>query len=86
MGEYLQNKLLELKEKYDFIVDVRGLGLLQGLELNFAGAEIVDKMREKGVLINCTAGSVLRFAPPLIITKEDIDKMVKILDEVFSDI
>lgn len=86
MGEYLQNKLLELKEKYDFIVDVRGLGLLQGLELNFTGAEIVDKMREKGVLINCTAGSVLRFAPPLIITKEDIDKMVKILDEVFSDI
>lgn len=86
MGYYIKEKLYELKNKYDFIVDIRGEGLLVGLELNFEGGVIVEEMREKGVLINCTAGKVLRFAPPLIITKEDIDEMVKILDEVFSNI
>jgi acetylornithine/N-succinyldiaminopimelate aminotransferase len=86
MGEYLKNKFLELKSKYDFIEDVRGLGLLVGIELNMPGGEIVDAMREKGVLINCTAGNVLRFAPPLLISKEDIDEMILILNEVFSKI
>ena len=85
-GQYLQDKLKELKEKYNFITEVRGLGLLQGIELNFEGGEIVDKMREKGILINCTAGKVLRFAPPLIITKQDIDIMIKSLDEIFANI
>ena len=86
VGQYLQDQLKELKEKYNFIVDIRGLGLLQGAELNFEGGEIVDKMREKGILINCTAGKVLRFAPPLTITKSDVDTMIKALDEIFSNI
>ena len=86
VGQYLQDQLKELKEKYNFIVDVRGLGLLQGAELNFEGGEIVDKMREKGILINCTAGKVLRFAPPLTITKTDVDTLIKALDEIFSNI
>ncbi|MBX7075927.1 MAG: aspartate aminotransferase family protein [Methanobacteriaceae archaeon] len=86
VGTYLKSKFLELKSKYNFVVDVRGLGLLLGIELNMPGGEIVDAMREKGVLINCTAGNVLRFAPSLLITKEDVDKMILILDEVFSDI
>ena len=86
VGQYLQDQLKELKEKYNFIVDIRGLGLLQGAELNFEGGEIVDKMREKGILINCTAGKVLRFAPPLTITKSDVDTMIKALDEIFTNI
>ena len=86
VGQYLQDQLKQLKEKYNFITDVRGLGLLQGAELNFEGAEIADKMREKGILINCTAGKVLRFAPPLTITKSDVDTMIKALDEIFSNI
>ena len=86
VGQYLQDQLKELKEKYNFIVDVRGLGLLQGAELNFEGGEIVDKMREKGILINCTAGKVLRFAPPLTITKTDVDTLIKALEEIFSNI
>ncbi|MGN1362636.1 MAG: acetylornithine transaminase [Methanobrevibacter sp.] len=86
MGTYLKDKLNTLKDKYDFISDVRGLGLLVGVELTMEGGNIVDKMREKGVLINCTAGNVLRIAPALIITKEEINVMVEKLDEVFSEI
>ncbi|OWT32944.1 aspartate aminotransferase family protein [Methanobrevibacter sp. 87.7] len=86
MGEYLKDKLNTLKDKYDFVSDVRGLGLLVGIELTMEGGDIVDKMREKGVLINCTAGNVLRIAPALIISKEDIDSMIEKLDEVFSEI
>jgi acetylornithine/N-succinyldiaminopimelate aminotransferase len=50
------------------------------------GGEIVDEMRKRRVLINCTAGNVLRFAPPLLISKSDVDKMIPLLDEVFSNI
>ena len=53
-----------------------------GIELTKPGAEYVDKLREAGFLINCTAGNVLRFVPPLIITKEEIDEFVKALDEI----
>ncbi len=86
MGVYFLEKLSALKEKYDFIQDVRGLGLLVGIELSFEGADLVGKMLEKGFLINCTAGNVLRFAPPLIVEKDEIDALVKALDEVFAEI
>lgn len=86
MGEYLIEKLNTLKDKYDAIVDVRGLGLLVGIELDRDGGDIVDKMREKGVLINCTAGNVLRLAPALIISKNDIDTMIEKLDQVFAEL
>ncbi|MGN0094322.1 MAG: acetylornithine transaminase [Methanobrevibacter sp.] len=86
MGKYLKEQLNTLKDKYDFVSDVRGLGLLVGIELTMEGGDIVDKMREKGVLINCTAGNVLRIAPALIIKKEDIDTMVEKLDQVFAEL
>ncbi len=86
MGEYFISKLNELSDKYDFITDVRGSGLLIGLELAFEGGEIVGKMFEKGFLINCTAGNVLRFAPPLIIGENEINALVKALDEVFDNL
>ena len=86
MGEYFKEKLAPLKDKYDFITDVRGSGLLVGLELNFEGADIVGKMLEEGFLINCTSGNVLRFAPPLVVKEEEIDALVEALDKVFSSL
>ncbi|MFH1824663.1 MAG: aspartate aminotransferase family protein [Candidatus Firestonebacteria bacterium] len=85
VGKYFLNRLLKLKEKYDFIKDVRGIGLMLGLELNLSGKEIVKKLFEHCILINCTNETVLRFLPPLIITKKDVDKVVNTLDEVLTD-
>lgn len=85
-GKYLKDKFNELKDKYEFIVDVRGHGLFLAIELNQECGPIVDKMREKGFLINTTGKNALRFAPPLLITKEQVDKMIIALDEVFFEI
>ena len=79
VGDYFVEELKKLDK--EIIADVRGKGLMVGLELTEPGAEYVDKLREKGFLINCTADKVLRFVPPLIITKEDIYEFVKALDE-----
>ena len=81
MGQYLKEELEKLQENHDIIKEVRGCGLMVGIELTPPGAEYVDKLREKGFLINCTAGNVLRLVPPLIIKKEEIDEFVKALDE-----
>ena len=80
VGDYFISELKKLDK--DFIADVRGKGLMIGVELTKPGAEYVDKLREAGFLINCTADKVLRFVPPLIITKEEVDKFVKALDEI----
>ena len=82
VGSYFKGELLKLKESKDVIAEVRGEGLMIGLELTKPGAEYVDKLREAGFLINCTADKVLRFVPPLIIKKEDIDEFIKALDEI----
>ena len=57
-----------------------------GMELSIPCASIVNEMREKGVLVNCAADVVLRFVPPLVITKEEIDTVISILDEILSRI
>ena len=80
VGEYFISELKKLDK--EIIADVRGVGLMVGLELTKPGAEYVDKLREAGFLINCTAGNVLRFVPPLTITKAEIDEFVKALDEI----
>ncbi|MDR2860740.1 MAG: aspartate aminotransferase family protein [Elusimicrobiota bacterium] len=82
IGNYLKEKLNELKKDFPFIKEVRGKGLLIGMELDKNGGEIVKKALEKGLIINCTAQTVLRFAPPLIIGKKEVDEMIKILKEV----
>ena len=86
MGNYFEGKLVAFKEKYDFILDVRGKGLLLGMELAMKGADIVAKCLEKGVIINCTHDTVLRFLPPLNVTSAEIDKAVAVMDEVFQTI
>ena len=80
VGEYFISELKKLDK--EIIADVRGKGLMVGLELAKPGAEYVDKLREAGFLINCTAGNVLRFVPPLTITKAEIDQFVNALDEI----
>lgn len=54
-----------------------------GLEIEKDGAEVVKKCLEKGVLINCTAGNVLRFLPPLTVKEEEIDYLIEVLDKIF---
>ncbi|OGF57825.1 MAG: acetylornithine aminotransferase [Candidatus Firestonebacteria bacterium RifOxyC12_full_39_7] len=84
-GAYFIEKLKELVVKYSSIVkEARGMGLMIGLELTVQGKELVVKMAEKGFLINCTAEKVLRFLPPLIVTRRQIDRLVSALDEVLS--
>jgi len=79
MGEHLAKKLDELKNIYSVIKDVRGTGLMQGLELDIDGNQIVQACIEKGLLINCTHEKVLRLMPALNITRGEIDKAAKIL-------
>ena len=85
VGEYFQQRLLALGEKYPFIKEVRGRGLILGIELDFPGSEIVGQCQDRGVLINCTAEKVLRFLPPLIVTSTEVDRFVETLESVFRD-
>jgi len=84
MGDYLFARLNELKNKYSLIKDVRGLGLMAGMELDIEGKAIVEKCIDNGLLINCTHDKVLRLLPALNVTKKEIDKAVGILDNVLK--
>ncbi|MFO8057291.1 MAG: acetylornithine transaminase [bacterium] len=83
-GRYFRQKLEELQARHKCIKEVRGKGLLLGMELIVPGKEVVDRCMEEGMIINCTAEKVLRFAPPLIVTTEDIDKLIAVLDEALQ--
>ncbi len=80
MGKYLIQKLKDLNR--DYVREIRGKGLMVGMELSIKCDDIVNRARERGVLLNCTSESVLRFVPPLTITKEQLDKAVSVLDEI----
>ena len=84
MGRYFIERLGELKQKHPLVAAVRGMGLMIGMQLNGDGAPIVAACLEKGFLINCIQGNILRFVPPLIIAKHEIDALIDCLDEVFS--
>jgi len=84
MGEYFKQRLLGLQERYAFIKEVRGIGLIIGMELDREGAGIVNACIEKGFLINCTHEKVIRFVPPLIVGKKEIDLLVEALDDVLG--
>ncbi|HBG78171.1 MAG TPA: aspartate aminotransferase family protein [Phycisphaerales bacterium] len=85
MGKYAFDKLNQLKKKYDVIDHIRGKGLMIGIQLKSPGADIVAKCLEKGLRINCTQDTVLRFMPAMNVKASEIDKAVKILDNVMSD-
>lgn len=85
MGEYLLGKLNLLKTAYPVIKEVRGIGLMLGMELSIEGKQIVEKCIEKGLLINCTHDKVLRLMPALNITKNEVDKALKILESALKE-
>lgn len=83
IGAYLQSKFEEYKAKYpNLIKEVRGRGLILGMELTRPGREIANECLDYGAIINCTAGNVLRFVPPLNITKAHVDELISVLNKV----
>lgn len=82
-GEYLITQLNSLKNKYPIIADIRGKGLMIGIELQSQAKEVVKHCIDKGLLINCTHEKILRLMPALNVTKREIDQAVSVLDEVF---
>jgi len=85
-GEYFKGRLEETAKERRIVNEVRGKGLLLGMELSVSGKPVVDYCMKEGMIINCTADKVLRFAPPLIVTKEDIDTLVPILDNALREL
>ena len=84
-GQYLLAELNKLQQKYpQIITGVRGQGLMLGVQLTQPGRGIVNQCLEHGVIINCTAGDVLRFVPPLNITRAHVDEVIAVLDKVLA--
>ncbi|MGZ9157047.1 MAG: acetylornithine/succinylornithine family transaminase, partial [Candidatus Binatia bacterium] len=84
MGKYFVKGLEALKKRFSFIRDIRGKGLLIGVELEIEGSKIADACMLEGLLMNCTAAKVLRFVPPLTIKKNEIDRGLAILEKVLA--
>lgn len=84
VGAYFEDKLKSLAEKFTFITEVRGKGLMLGAQLDREGKDIVARCLDKGLLINCANGNVLRFVPPLNITELHVDEAISILKEVLE--
>jgi predicted acetylornithine/succinylornithine family transaminase len=83
LGSHLFKRLNELKKKHPMIREVRGMGLMAGLELAVEGKDIYEECLRRKLLINCTQGNVLRLMPPLIVREKEIDRAAEILDQVF---
>lgn len=83
-GDYLQKALLKLMAGFPVIRQVRGLGLMWGLELAQDGAPLVAACRERGVLVNCTQGNVVRLLPPLIVSTEELNRGLQVLEEALA--
>ncbi|MDX1709131.1 MAG: aminotransferase class III-fold pyridoxal phosphate-dependent enzyme, partial [Desulfobacterales bacterium] len=84
-GAYFKAQLQALKDQHGVIEDVRGRGLLLGMKLKIDGAPIVKQCLQEGFLINCIQNRILRFIPPLIIAKEEIDQLIECLDNIFTE-
>ena len=84
MGEYLAKGLTDCKDRYRIVTDVRGLGLLQGMELDADAKTLVADALARGVLINAANERVLRFVPPLIISQQEIDKLIELLSTLLN--
>jgi len=83
VGEYFRKELRRIATQCDFITEVRGYGLMIGVQLNIPGKEIVNRAMQEGLLMNCTHDTVLRFLPPYIVTETEVDEAVAILERVF---
>ncbi|NTW05381.1 MAG: acetylornithine transaminase [Peptococcaceae bacterium] len=85
VGEYFKKQLIEMKESSDIIIDVRGKGLMLGMEFSVECRKLLPACQEKGLLINCVGDKTLRFLPPLIITEADVDKALDIVREAIRE-
>jgi acetylornithine/N-succinyldiaminopimelate aminotransferase len=87
MGQYLAKKLDEFKSKFSFVTDVRGMGLMCGVQLDKVDNNcfLVKRCQELGLIINCIHGDVIRLVPPLVITEEQVDEGIGILEKVFEE-
>ena len=86
MGTYFVARLEELKKRHACIKEVRGLGLIIGVELDRPGAPVLEGCVQRGFLINCAQEKVLRFVPPLVVTKKEIDRLIDALDSVLGGV
>jgi acetylornithine/succinyldiaminopimelate/putrescine aminotransferase len=86
VGAYFRRGLQDLQQRYAFIKEVRGRGLMLGIELDFPGGQFVNDCVERGFLVNCTMDTVLRFLPPLIVQESEVDLLLATLDELFAKV
>lgn len=86
VGDYFQEELRRISHRFDFITEVRGYGLMVGVQLKIPGKEIVNRAMEEGLLMNCTHDTVLRFLPPYIITETEVDEAIAILERVLGSV
>jgi acetylornithine/succinyldiaminopimelate/putrescine aminotransferase len=80
------DRLKGLQQRYAFIREVRGRGLMLGIQLDFPGGPLVNDCLERGFLVNCTMDTVLRFLPPLIVQEAEVDLLLTTLDELFAKV
>lgn len=85
MGYYFLNKLKAMKERFSFVKDIRGKGLMIAMEMDSPSKKVVDYCMDKGVLINCIQENILRFLPPLIVKENEIDSLIHILEQCFEE-
>jgi acetylornithine/N-succinyldiaminopimelate aminotransferase len=86
VGAYFMQRLRELQQRYAFITEVRGRGLMLGIQLDCPGQPFVTACLERGFLVNCTVDTVLRFLPPLIVTESEVERLIAALDELFAKV
>jgi len=86
VGKYFRERLDGLERKHPSVVEARGIGVMLALQLNIPGKDVVDKCLERGLVINCTHDTVLRFLPPFIITEKQVDEGVRILDAALTEV
>jgi len=84
VGEYFKERLQRLAAKHSIVKEVRGFGLMVGMELTCPGKQIVLDAIEAGLLINCTHETILRFLPPYTVGEREVDRAVRILDKLLA--
>ncbi|MBU1054428.1 MAG: acetylornithine transaminase [Proteobacteria bacterium] len=82
IGAYFMERLKWLKGRHNSIKELRGMGLMLAVELDAEGEKVVNECRERGFLVNCIQDKIIRFIPPLVISKEEIDALILCLDDI----
>jgi acetylornithine/N-succinyldiaminopimelate aminotransferase len=86
VGKYLRKGLVDLKKKFSLITEIRGTGLIWGVELTANGDEIAKEFLKEGIILNCTKGKILRLMPPLVVKKEEIDIFLEMASRIFEKV